>query len=145
MKFLLDTNVYVAAIQDPDFMIRHRAALASIAPLLYLSSVVRFELLRGARGEFGRARVHRATRQLERAGRVVAPLHEDWISAGVVQGKIWDEHPRLRSKDLANDILIACAARRLGAAVVTYNRKDFELVRQYLAHKTCTIEEIASI
>ena len=106
MKYLLDTNVYVAALNDPGYLEAHRDTFVRIAPRMFLSSVVRCELLQGAKGELGRARVSRATRQLEHAGRVVAPTHGDWVSAGTVQGRIWDDDGSLRTQRLLNDILI---------------------------------------
>jgi predicted nucleic acid-binding protein len=66
-------------------------------------------------------RVSRATRHLERVGRVVAPTHEDWVTAGTVQGRIRDDDIPLRSKRLLHDLLIVCAARRVGAILITEN------------------------
>jgi len=62
VNFLLDTNIYFAAIHDDGFVDRHRDALLRIARRTFLSSVVRAELLQGAKGDLGRARVSRATR-----------------------------------------------------------------------------------
>ena len=113
-------------------------------PRTYLSSVVRSELLQGAKGELGRARVTRATLHLERAGRVVVPTHADWVSAGTVQGRIWDEHASLRSKRLLQDILIVCTARRIGSIVITENAKDFDLVRKYLPHRALSMSDLSA-
>lgn len=143
MKYLFDTNVYVALLHDPRFFERHRAMLARLAPRLWLSAVVRFELLRGARGDLGRARASRATRSLEASGRVVAPTHADWARAGHVQGRIWDDRPDLRSKDLQNDILIATGARRVGATVITENTTDFDLIAPHLPHQHATLDDLA--
>ncbi|MFO0759473.1 MAG: type II toxin-antitoxin system VapC family toxin [Byssovorax sp.] len=143
MKFLFDANVYFALLHDPRAFTRHRNDLARIGPRLFLSSVVRAELLQGAKGELGRARVNRATRSLEQAGRVVSPTHDDWVTAGTVQGKIWDDAPALRSKRLLHDILIVCAARRIGAVVVAENTADFSLICEYLVHRAVTMDEIA--
>jgi predicted nucleic acid-binding protein len=145
VKFLLDTNVYFAAIYEPGFLDRYRDLLLRIGPLTYLSSVVRFELLQGAKGELGRARVARATRQLERTRRVTAPADADWARAGIVQGQIWDELPRLRAKSLQNDILIACTARRIGAIVVSDNLRDFQIVSRYLPHRTVSIAMLSQM
>jgi len=143
VKYLLDTNIYFAAIYDPAFLPRYQDYLRRIAPRTYLSSVVRYELLQGAKGDLARARISRATQQLERVGRVVSPTHDDWVRAGRIQGKLWDEQPSLRAKKLQNDILIACTARRIGAAIVTENIADFVLVRRYLAHQVLTPAQIA--
>lgn len=144
MKYLLDTNIYFAAIADSEYLRQHRDVLLRIMPFTYLSSVVRFELLQGAKGDVSRARVSRVTRHLERAGRVIAPTHTDWTRAGTLQGRLWDDHPALRSKSLQNDILIACSARRVGALIITDNRDDFDRIRQYLAHRALSMATLAA-
>jgi predicted nucleic acid-binding protein len=143
VNFLLDANIYFAAIHDPRFLAHHRQDLLRIGPRTFLSSVVRAELLQGAKGELGRARVNRATRNLERVGRVVPPTHDDWVTAGTVQGRIWDEDASLRSKRLLHDILIVCAVRRVGAILITENTGDFDLIRRYLAHRALSMTEMA--
>jgi predicted nucleic acid-binding protein len=143
VNFLLDANIYFAAIHDAGFLERHRDALLRIGPRTFLSSVVRSELLQGGKGDLGRARVSRATRHLERAGRVVPPTHDDWVSAGTVQGRIWDDDASLRNKRLLHDILIACAARRIGAILITENARDFDLIRRYLPHRALSISKLA--
>jgi predicted nucleic acid-binding protein len=143
VNFLLDADIYFAIIHDPGYLARHREHLLHIAPRTFLSSVVRAELLQGAKGDLGRARVSRATRQLERAGRVVPPTHDDWVRAGTVQGRIWDDDASLRSKRLLHDILIACAARRIGAILITENTRDFDLIGRYLPHRALSMSELA--
>lgn len=142
MNFLLDTNVYFAVLHDSTFLEHHRSDLLRIAPRTFLSSVVRAELLQGAKGNLGRARVSRATRQLERAGRVISPTHADWVAAGTVQGRIWDDDASMRTKHLLHDILIVCASRRIGAVVVTDNARDFAAIRRYLPHRAHSMSEL---
>jgi predicted nucleic acid-binding protein len=144
VKVVLDTNIYFALLYTPGYLDRYRETVHRLGPRLHLSSVVRSELLRGARGDSGRRAVARALRGLERAGRTVAPTHEDWIAAGRVQGEIWDEHPELRSKILQNDILIICSARRAGALIVTENLADFAIVRGYLPHTAVSIAQLTA-
>lgn len=134
MRYVLDTNVYFHTLHDPTYLARYRPALLQIAPHTVLSSVVRLELVQGAHGDVGRARIGKAVEPLERAGRVVAPTHADWAHAGEVQGRIWDDHPSLRTKALQNDLLIVCTARRVGAIIITENLRDFETIRPYLPH-----------
>jgi predicted nucleic acid-binding protein len=143
VKFLLDTNIYFAAIHEPGYLDRHRPVFLRIGPLTYLSSVVRFELLQGAKGAAGRERVSRATRHLERVGRVVTATHADWVTAGTIQGRIWDRDPSLRDKRLQNDILIVCGARRIGAIIITDNADDFQLITKYLSHTSLSMESLA--
>ena len=144
MKFLLDTNVYFAAIHEAGFLDTYGPLLLRIAPRTFLSSVVRFELLQGARGDLGRARVTGATRHLERTGRLVTPSHGDWERAGRIQGALWDENPRLRTKSFQNDILIASSARRIGATVVSENLVDFGTIARYWSHRVLSVAALAS-
>ncbi len=143
MKILLDTNIYVAVIHEPGYLERYQRVLVRTGPSMYLSSVVRFELLQGARGEIGRAKVNRATRHLERTGRVVTPSHEDWVRAGTVQGRLWDDHPALRTKSFQDDILVAGTARRIGALLITENTADFDLIRPFVPHHAASMDEVA--
>jgi predicted nucleic acid-binding protein len=140
---LFDTNVYFHTLQDLPYLRRYRPALLRVAPHTYLSSVVRLELVQGARGDVARARVGKAVEPLERAGRVVAPTHADWTQAGVVQGRIRDDRPSSRTKSLQNDLLIVCSARRIGAMVITENVEDFDTIRRYLPHQAVTLEGLA--
>jgi len=143
MKYLLDANVYLSAIRSAPYYAAFRHVLGQIMPNTWLSSVVLQELLRGARGDLGRAAVRRVTRALERAERVVAPIHADWVQAGMAQGRIWDEEPSRRSKVLQNDILIACSARRIGAVVVTENVGDFSLIARHVPHTSMRLRDLA--
>lgn len=143
MRYVLDTNVYFQTLHDPAYLARYRAVLLQVVPQTFLSSVVRLEVVQGARGDVSRARVGKAVEPLERAGRVVAPTHADWTHAGIVQGRVWDDQPSLRSKSLQNDLLIVCTARRIGAMIITENVADFATIRRYLPHHALTMQELA--
>lgn len=143
MNLLFDTNVYFTILSDPDFLPAHGAWLRSVAPRTYVSSVVAAELVQGAKGDLARRRMRRATATLERAGRVVAPTHADWVRAGTVQGVIWDRHPSLRTKAMLADVLIACSATRIGALVVTSNLRDFALIARHVPHRAMSFEDAA--
>ena len=143
MRCLLDTNIYFQILHDRAYLARYRAALLRVTPQTFLSSVVRFELVQGARGDIARARVGKALEPLGRVGRVTAPAHSDWTQAAVIQGRIWDDHPSLRTKVLQNDLLIVYTARRIGAIVVTENTADFDLIRSYVSHRALSMQELA--
>jgi predicted nucleic acid-binding protein len=140
MKVLFDTNVYFEALQEGPRAEQLIVALSRWMPSTWLSSVVLYEMLCGAKSELDRARVRRSVRTLESVGRVVSPTSADWARAGNVQGMLWDENPGLRQKRLQNDILIASSANRIGARVVTTNRKDFELIARFLPHEISSPE-----
>lgn len=145
MLVLLDTSVYLRVLLDRAFAEAAEPALRRVGPRIRLSSVVRAELTQGARGPAGRALVDRLARRLERAGRVVTPSYDDWSRAGAVQSKIWDAHPTLRSKRLLNDLLIACAARRVGAILVTENERDFPVVDRWLPTERIDADDLTRL
>ncbi|HEX7668937.1 MAG TPA: type II toxin-antitoxin system VapC family toxin [Polyangiaceae bacterium] len=140
---VLDTNVYVAALRDERTFDRLVEMLARVMPHVWLSSVVEYELLSGARGDAGRATVQRLLRPLVRAGRRTAPAEADWERAGIAESEIWDAMPSQRSKPLANDLLIACTARRIGAKIVTENRRDFALIARHIQHTWLSSADLA--
>ena len=130
---LFDTNVYVAALREGVW----GAAFARIresAPRTFLASVVSAELRAGAVDQTGRSVVLELTERFDRLGRVVTPEARSWSLAGDVLGDIRRREPGLRDKitSLWNDALIALSARQIGAAVVTGNVGDFELLRRFV-------------
>ena len=130
---LFDTNVYVAALREGV----RGAAFARIresAPRTFLASVVSAELRAGAMDQTGRSVVLELTDRFDRLGRVVTPEARSWSLAGDVLGDIRRREPGLRDKiaRLWNDALIALSARQIGAAVVTGNVEDFELLRRFV-------------
>lgn len=91
------------------------------------SAVVLSELRRGARTSEARRRVETLARQ---ASLVWGPTNQDWWEAGRLIQQIgdrrdWNPHKR---RDFQNDALIALTAQRYGAAVVTTNAADFDLL-----------------
>jgi predicted nucleic acid-binding protein len=130
---LFDTNVYVAALREGV----RGAAFARIresAPRTFLASVVSAELRAGAVDQTGRSVVLELTDRFDRLGRVVTPEARSWSLAGDVLGDIRRREPGLRDRiaSLWNDTLIALSARQIGAAVVTGNVRDFELLRRFV-------------
>jgi predicted nucleic acid-binding protein len=130
---LFDTNVYVAALREGV----RGAAFARIresAPRTFLASVVSAEVRAGAVDQSGRSVVLELTDRFDRLGRVVTPEARSWSLAGDVLGDIRRREPGMRDKiaSLWNDALIALSARQIGAAVVTGNVGDFELLRRFV-------------
>jgi predicted nucleic acid-binding protein len=122
---VIDTSVYVDHWQrglHADALVRVRQAF-----IVRHSAVVLSELRRGARNR----QAERTVAELRRlAHQVWQPTSEDWWEAGqlirvVGDANDWDPGKR---RDFQNDALIALTARRHGAAVVTANRADFELL-----------------
>lgn len=133
MPILLDTNLYLFALKSKegaDFFEHH------FQPMIfrtYLSSVVVEELYAGALDEMAVRLVERHVTTLERAGRIVAPAFQDWKEAGKLVAQITRKEPgrKLKIQQMLNDILLALNARRMGADLFTFNRRDFELIRRY--------------
>ncbi len=99
----------------------------------YLSSIVVEELYAGALDKGAVRLVERHVGSLERTGRVIAPTFQDWQDAGKIVARVTRKEPGRKAKvqQMLNDILLALCARRIGADLFTFNRKDFELIRRY--------------
>lgn len=59
-------------------------------------------------------------------GRIVTPLHEDWITAGNVMARYSRLHGRMRPRDHINDLLILLSAARVRAELATENESDMK-------------------
>lgn len=132
VEAILDTSIYIDHWEQG----LHAQAFDEVrqAYVVRHSSVVLSELRRGARTADARRLVDR----LFQLARVQwAPTTDDWWAAGDLVRRIgdaqtWDQHKR---NAFQNDALIGLTARRQGAAVVTANREDFELLARH-----CRIE-----
>ena len=126
---VLDSSVYV-----DDWRVGLERELEPIrrAFVIRHSAVVLSELRRGARTAAAR-RLVTALRRL--ASDVWTPDAADWWAAGDLVRTIGDAHDWDVSKrrEFQNDALIALTARRHGAAVVSRNGRDFELLRRRLS------------
>lgn len=126
---ILDTNVYIGHWERG--LYEETLEAVRRAYIVRQSAVVLSELRRGAR-----------TREAERLVATLfrlapvrwEPTAADWWEAGRLVRKIgdaegWDRNKR---RDFQNDALIALTARRHGAAVVTANLSDFDLLAREL-------------
>jgi predicted nucleic acid-binding protein len=127
---VFDTNVYI----------RHRLTMIPGAGLL--SSVVLQELTAGARdnAEVRRLGTVRARATADRT--LLTPSGEDWWFAGKVLNALYRGQashrkgptpaiPKEEQQRLVRDVLIARSAKRVNAAVATYNRADFEKISRF--------------
>jgi len=126
---VIDTSVYIGHWERGSYA----DALAEVqrAFVIRHSAVVLSELRRGARTRDAARTVARLQRL---APDVWAPSAKDWWEAGRIILTVGDAHDWDRSKrrDFQNDALIALTARAHGAAVVTANREDFEILGRKL-------------
>jgi predicted nucleic acid-binding protein len=132
--FLLDSNVYIAGFNDPEFGEAFRAFHQKNLPRLILSAVVAHELLVGARD---RRRIDALERGLiepfRTRRRIHVPTLATWnLAADIDRGlrELGSYDSSLAQRSFANDLLIAATARELGAMLVTRNLGDFELIRR---------------
>lgn len=122
---VFDTSVLVDQIRTN----RHLDRISNLEYGLRNCSVVLAELWRGASSPVDR----RVVDALQRSHPILTPTTNDWLESGRVLGKMRDakgcEPAKLR--DLHFDVLIALTVRSHGARLITSNRADFELIREY--------------
>ena len=128
-KAVLDTSVYLSFLKndleifDLGFLLR--------PTLLYMSSVVFAEIYAGAKDRATLLRLRKLYRTFERLNRLVTPDEQVWFEAGEVLQEFGTRYG-FEEKGIArlsHDVLIALTARKIGAVVYTYNRKDFERIQ----------------
>lgn len=129
-RVVLDTNVFI------------RHGITNLAERGPLSAVVLQEITAGAPDTNAVRDLSVLGRQLERRGRLLVPSGEDWFYAGKVLNALYHGLRSRRSREnvtipkdeqqrLIRDVLIARSAKRINAAVVTYNRRDFEKISRF--------------
>jgi predicted nucleic acid-binding protein len=136
---VLDTNVYIAAFNDPvfgaDFTSFHREHL----PRMALSAVVAHELLVGARTPDRRRALRRGLLEPFRTrGRMHVPSMSTWERAADLDRRLRDLgglEGSLRQRSFGNDLLLAATARELGATLITLNLADFQRIARVVPLK----------
>jgi predicted nucleic acid-binding protein len=93
------------------------------------SSVVLAELWRGATLRAERQLV----REIEKNYPILTPTTNNWLESGQILAKIRTDQgfEPAKLRELHFDVLIALTARSNGARLITSNRADFELIRDY--------------
>jgi predicted nucleic acid-binding protein len=128
LKIIVDSDIFISHIRRED----QRVLLEQFArrSTWYMSSVVAMELRVGCRTRADVRLFRKLLAPFERTQRVIYPDHRMWVRAGAILGDIGSLHAieRTKRKTLANDALIALSAVSIGAAVVTSNALDFELL-----------------
>jgi predicted nucleic acid-binding protein len=122
---VFDTSVLI----DNQRTARHSQRMAGVTDLVRLSSVVLAELWRGAT----QAAEREFLRDLEKNLPILTPTEKNWLESGRILAEIYSDkgyEPR-KLRDLHFDVLIALTVRSCGARLITSNRADFELIREY--------------
>jgi predicted nucleic acid-binding protein len=112
---------------------RHAARIGSLDLPVRNSSVVIAELRRGAADP----KEARLVAELEKNHAVLTPTEKNWLESGAIFARIGKDkgfEPH-KLRDLHFDVLIALTARTHGARLITSNRADFELIREYREFK----------
>jgi predicted nucleic acid-binding protein len=111
----------------------HSQRFASLDDLVRTSAVVLAELWRGATTRAEQLFL----RALERRFPVFPPSQGNWLESGQLLLKMQRDHgfEGRKLRDLHFDVLIALTARSHGATLITSNRAEFELIREYRAFK----------
>ena len=107
----------------------HRQRIDELDDLVRTSSVVLAELWRGATTRAEQSLL----RSIERSYPIFTPTELNWLESGQILSKIQQEQGfgPVKLRDLHFDVLIALTARSHGARLITSNRADFELIREY--------------
>ena len=122
---ILDTSVFVDHLRTGC----HQERIESLTGLIRTSAVVLAELWRGATKPAERAFL----KELEKNHPLLTPTEKNWLESGQILAKIRTDKgfsPQ-KLRDLHFDVLIVLTARSHGARLITSNRADFELVREY--------------
>jgi predicted nucleic acid-binding protein len=111
----------------------HTQRFASLDDLVRTSAVVLAELWRGATTHTEQLFL----RALERRYPVLPPTEKNWLESGQLLLKMQRDYgfEGRKLRDLHFDVLIALSARSHGATLITSNRADFELIREYRDYK----------
>ena len=122
---IFDTSVLI----DNQRTALHSQRMAEVDGLVRLSSVVLAELWRGAT----RFEERNLLRELEKNLSILTPTEKNWLESGKILGDLCADkgYEPKKLRDLHFDVLIALTARSNGAKVITSNRADFELIREY--------------
>jgi predicted nucleic acid-binding protein len=122
---IFDTSVLI----DNQRSARHSQRMAEVDGLVRLSSVVLAELWRGAT----QVDEQNLLKELEESLPILTPTEKNWLESGKILAKICADkgYEPKKLRELHFDVLIALTARSHGAQVITSNRADFELIREY--------------
>ncbi|MCI0696018.1 type II toxin-antitoxin system VapC family toxin [candidate division KSB1 bacterium] len=129
-KLLADTNIYI----DYRNSGRFTSILEPSKPsdeIVYVSAVVIMELFSGTFTRSEIAFLDNLTKVSRVSNKLVVPPWSDYVEAGRLLAKLQSQkgYEIKKTIGLTNDVLIALSARRIGATVITQNKKDFEAIQ----------------
>jgi predicted nucleic acid-binding protein len=134
-KYILDTNIYIDAIREPEKEEALVLFLQRNSPRTYMSAVVMQELrARAVTDAQAKALQEGIFSAFERRERVTAPSPGAFKDCGRILATLFRKDGVLyrdRPRSLVNDILIAITCRENGFTLVTGDG-DFKTIRPYL-------------
>lgn len=132
-KFVLDTNLYIAANRDRGAAEALLGFYATHLPSTYFHATVAQELLLGCRTAEARREVRDAyLRPFEVRGRLVVPSFSAWTRSGELVAQLIQRRilsPGGFTRSFLNDALLAASCREDGLTLVTANIEDFTRLR----------------
>lgn len=122
---IFDTSVIVDHLRTGCYEER----IDSVIGLIRTSSVVLAELWRGA----SKPQEKKFLEALARNHPMLTPTENNWLESGQILGRIYAHKGFSAEKlrDLHFDVLIALTARSYGARLITSNRADYEMIRNF--------------
>lgn len=126
---IFDTSVLI----DNQRTARHSEQIAACPGRIRNSSVVLAELWRGAT----LAAERKFVRELQASRPVLTPTEKNWLESGQILAAIGADKgfEPAKLRNLHFDVLIALTTRSHGATLISCNRADFELIREYRRFK----------
>lgn len=131
-RFVLDTNLYIAADRDPARAEELERFVTAFLPSITLHSVIVQELLAGAIDERREKLVLESLIEpFERRDRLITPTYATWKTAGLIMARLVQRKllsPGGSKRSFPNDCVLAASCRENGLVLVTDNREDFALI-----------------
>ena len=126
---ILDTSVYIDNLRSGRF----KDEILALPYVIRCSAVVLAELSRGAQSREMKKFVEDLANNLL----VIVPNEREWAVSGpmvnrIATAKRFDIH---KTREIHFDVLIALAARRIGAVVISSNRADFTAIGEMMNFK----------
>jgi predicted nucleic acid-binding protein len=122
---VFDSSVLIDQIRTNRYLDR----MLNLTGVVRNSAVVLAELWRGATTPMDR----QVVQEIEERHPILTPTEKNWLESGRILAKIFADkgYEPEKLRDLHFDVLISLTARSHGAKLITSNRADFELIREY--------------
>ena len=126
---VFDSSVLIDQIRTNRYLDR----MLNLTGVVRNSAVMLAELWRGATTPVDR----QVIQELEERHPILTPTEKNWLESGRILAKIFADkgYEPEKLRDLHFDVLISLTARSHGAKLITSNRADFELIREYRSFK----------